>query len=40
MDGSHETLDNTELVIDDLGERCQAVGSARSVGDLPMMDKS
>lgn len=33
VDGGHETLNNTELVVDDLGEGSQAVGSARSVGD-------
>ena len=33
VDGGHETLDNAELVVDDLGEGSQAVGGARSVGD-------
>jgi len=33
VDGGHQALDDTELVMDDLGERCQAVGCARSVGD-------
>lgn len=30
--GGHETLLDTEVVIDDLGEGCQAVGGARGVG--------
>ena len=34
VDGGHETLDDTELVVDDLGERGQAVGRARRVRDL------
>lgn len=34
MDGAHETFDDTEFVIDDLGKRCEAIGSARRVGDL------
>lgn len=33
VDGGHETLNDTKLVVDDLGERSQAVGGARSVGD-------
>lgn len=33
MDGGHETLNDGVLVVDDLGERGQAVGGARSVGD-------
>ena len=33
MHGGHETLDNAELVVDDLGERSQAVGGAGGVGD-------
>ena len=33
MDGGHETFNNGELVVDDLGERCKTVGCARSVGD-------
>ena len=33
VDGGHETLLEAELVVDDLGERGKAVGSARSVGD-------
>ena len=33
VDGGHETLDNGEVVVDDLGEGSQAVGGARSVGD-------
>ena len=33
MDGGHETLDHGELAVDDLGERSQAVGCARGVGD-------
>lgn len=33
VDGGHETLNDTELVVDDLGEGSKAVGSARSVGD-------
>ena len=33
VDGGHETLDDSELVVDDLGERGQAVGGARGVGD-------
>ncbi len=33
VDGGHETLDQTVLVVDDLGERGEAVGSAGRVGD-------
>lgn len=33
MDGGHEALNDGEVVVDDLGERCQAVGGARGVGD-------
>lgn len=33
VDGGHETLDNGELVVDDLGEGRKAVGGARGVGD-------
>lgn len=33
VDGGHETLDDGELVVDDLGKRSQAVGGARGVGD-------
>ena len=34
VDSGHETLNDTELVVDDLGEGSQAVGRARRVGDL------
>lgn len=34
MDGAHEPLDDAELVVDDLGERHEAVGRARHIGDL------
>lgn len=34
VDGGHQGLDDTELVVDDLGEGCQAVGRAGGVGDL------
>ena len=33
MDGGHQALDDTELVMDDLGERGQAVGCTGCVGD-------
>jgi len=33
VDSGHQALDDTELVVDDLGERGQAVGCAGSVGD-------
>lgn len=33
MDGGHQTFNDAELVVDDLGERSQAVGRTRSVGD-------
>ncbi|KAL8409443.1 hypothetical protein RB594_007758 [Gaeumannomyces avenae] len=33
VDGGHETLDDGELVVDDLGQGSQAVGGARGVGD-------
>lgn len=33
VDGGHETLDETPVVVDDLGERSQAVGGARGVGE-------
>lgn len=32
VDSGHQPLNDTELVIEDLGERSQAVGGARSVG--------
>ena len=32
VDGGHETLDQTEVVVDNLGEGGKAVGGARSVG--------
>ena len=34
VDGGHQTLNDTEVVVDDLGERSKAVGRARRVGDL------
>lgn len=33
MNGGHQTLDDSELVVDDLGERGQAVCRTGSVGD-------
>ena len=33
MSGGHQTLDQTEFVVQDLDERRQAVGRARRVGD-------
>jgi len=33
VDSSHETLDDGELIVDDLSERSKAVGCARGVGD-------
>lgn len=33
VDGGHETLDDGEVVVDDLGQGSQAVGGARGVGD-------
>ena len=33
VNGSHQTLNNSKVVVDDLGQRRQTVGSARSVGD-------
>jgi hypothetical protein len=33
VDSGHESLNDSELVVDDLGERSQAVGGARSVGE-------
>lgn len=33
MDGGHQALDDTEFVIDDLGERGQAIGRAGCIGD-------
>merc|ERR1711931_498057 len=33
MDGGHETLNDSEVVVDDLGQRSQAVGGAGSVAD-------
>jgi len=32
VDGGHETLNETEVVVDDLGEGSQAVGGARGIG--------
>jgi len=33
VDGAHETLNDAEVVIDDLRERGETVGSARGIGD-------
>ena len=33
VDSGHQTLDDTVVVVDDLGERGQAVGCAGCVGD-------
>jgi len=33
VNGGHQTLDNSKVVVDNLGQRRQTVGSARSVGD-------
>jgi len=33
VDGGHEALDDAKVLVDDLGERGQAVGGARGVGD-------
>ncbi len=33
MDCGHQALDDAKLVVDDLGERGQAVGGAGGVGD-------
>lgn len=33
VDGGHQTLDDLEVVVDDLGHRGQAVGGAAGVGD-------
>lgn len=33
VNGGHKTLDDGELVVENLGERSQAVGGARGVGD-------
>lgn len=34
MNGGHEAFNNTELIIDDLGERSKTVGGARSIRDI------
>lgn len=39
MNGAHETLDNAELVIDNLGQRGEAVGRAGGVGDLALSNQ-
>ncbi len=33
VDSGHQALDDAELIVDDFGQRSQAVGSARSIGD-------
>lgn len=33
MDRGHETLNDGEVVVDDLGERGEAVGRARRIGE-------
>jgi hypothetical protein len=33
VDGGHQTFDNTELVVDNLGQRSKAVSCAGSIGD-------
>lgn len=34
VDGAHETLNNAKLVVNDLGDGSEAVGSARCIRDL------
>ena len=34
VNGGHQTLDDTEVVVDNLGEGCKAVGRAGCVRDL------
>ena len=36
MDGGHQTLNDTEVVVDDLGEGSKTVGCAGRVGDLSL----
>jgi hypothetical protein len=33
VNGSHQTLNDSKVVVDNFGERSQAIGGARSVGD-------
>ena len=39
MNGAHQTLDDAKLVVDDFGERSEAVRSARSIGNLTMLSE-
>jgi hypothetical protein len=34
VDGRHQTFDDAVLVVDNLGDGCEAVGGAGSIGDL------
>ena len=34
MDGGHQSLDDTKIVVDNLGQGREAVGSTRSVRNL------
>ena len=34
VDGSHQTFDNAEVVVNDLGKRGEAVGRAGCIRDL------
>ena len=34
MDGGHQSLDDAEIVVDDLGQGGEAVGGARSIRNL------
>lgn len=36
VNSGHETLNDTELVVDDLSEGSKAVGCARGIGDLDL----
>jgi hypothetical protein len=34
VNGAHEALDDTKLIVDDFGDGGKTVGSARCIGDL------
>ena len=40
MDGSHQTLNDSELIVNDLGQWRKAVGGAGRVGNLKNYDEN
>lgn len=40
MDGGHQTLNNTEFVVDDLGKRSETISGTRCIGNLGIIEFS